>query len=202
MSIINHFAKEISVKVVYYGPGLSGKTTNIKYIHDHLPKELKTELVSLNTEQGRTLFFDYFPLEIGFIRGFKTRFQLYSVPGQVSYVASRNLVLRGADGIVFVADSQDDMQEENIDSFQDMTENLYSYGHDLSSIPIVMQYNKRDVENAIPIQELNDTLNKNNFPFTVATATEGKGVIKTLKMISREVIEDLNRRYSPFRGRP
>jgi signal recognition particle receptor subunit beta len=198
MSIINVFAKEISVKIVYYGPGLGGKTTNIKFIHEKLPEELKTKMVSLNTEEDRTLFFDYFPLDLGFIRGFKTRFQLYTVPGQVTYIATRRLVLRGVDGVVFVADSQDDMQEENIDSFQDMSENLYSYGHDLASLPIVMQYNKRDVENAVPIETLNSTLNKNDFPYTPAIATQGAGVIKTLRMIGRDVMDHLNRKYSPY----
>lgn len=198
MAVINKFTQEISVKIVYYGPGLSGKTTNLKVIHSRVPKELKSEMVSLNSHTNRTLFFDFFPLDIGAIKGYKTRLQLYTVPGQVDYGATRRLVLRGVDGIVFVADSQDDMQEENIDSLQDMTENLYSYGIDLFSLPLIFQYNKRDIRNIVPIKRLNDTLNKKNRPYAGAVASQGKGVIGTLKLAAREVMEDLNKKYSPY----
>ena len=192
MSSINFATREISCKVVYYGPGLSGKTTNLQVIHQKMPQDKRTDMVSLATEGGRTLFFDFLPLNLGDIKGFKTRFQLYTVPGQVYYNSTRKLVLRGVDGIVFVADSQRSRQAENIESLQNLRQNLQDYGMDLDDLPFVLQYNKRDMENVFTLDEMNAELNPNKVPFFPATAHNGKGVVTTLKTIAMLVIEKFN----------
>jgi hypothetical protein len=192
MSSINFATREISCKVVYYGPGLSGKTTNLQVIHQKMPSDKRTDMVSLATEGDRTLFFDFLPLNLGDIKGFKTRFQLYTVPGQVYYNSTRKLVLRGVDGIVFVADSQRSRQAENIESLQNLRQNLQDYGMDLDDMPFVLQYNKRDMENVFTLDEMNAELNPRNVPFFPATAHNGKGVVTTLKTIAMLVIEKFN----------
>ena len=156
MSSINFATREISCKVVYYGPGLSGKTTNLQVIHQKMPQDKRTDMVSLATEGDRTLFFDFLPLNLGDIKGFKTRFQLYTVPGQVYYNSTRKLVLRGVDGIVFVADSQRSRQAENLESLQNLRQNLQDYGMNLDDIPFVLQYNKRDMDNVFTLDEMNE----------------------------------------------
>lgn len=192
MSSINFATREISCKVVYYGPGLSGKTTNLQVIHQKMPQDKRTDMVSLATEGDRTLFFDFLPLNLGDIKGFKTRFQLYTVPGQVYYNSTRKLVLRGVDGIVFVADSQRSRQAENLESLQNLRQNLQDYGMDLDDLPFVLQYNKRDMENVFTLDEMNAELNPNKIPFFPATAHNGKGVVTTLKTIAMLVIEKFN----------
>ena len=192
MSSINFATREISCKVVYYGPGLSGKTTNLQVIHQKMPQDKRTDMVSLATEGDRTLFFDFLPLNLGDIKGFKTRFQLYTVPGQVYYNSTRKLVLRGVDGIVFVADSQRSRQAENLESLQNLRQNLQDYGMNLDDIPFVLQYNKRDMDNVFTLDELNAELNPRNVPFFPATAHNGKGVVTTLKTIAMLVIEKFN----------
>lgn len=192
MSSINFATREISCKVVYYGPGLSGKTTNLQVIHQKMPQDKRTDMVSLATEGDRTLFFDFLPLNLGDIKGFKTRFQLYTVPGQVYYNSTRKLVLRGVDGIVFVADSQRSRQAENIESLQNLRQNLQDYGMDLDDMPFVLQYNKRDMDNVFTLDELNAELNPRGIPFFPATAHNGKGVVTTLKTIAMLVIEKFN----------
>ncbi|HPW94353.1 MAG TPA: GTPase domain-containing protein [Fibrobacteraceae bacterium] len=192
MSSINFATREISCKVVYYGPGLSGKTTNLQVIHQKMPQDKRTDMVSLATEGDRTLFFDFLPLNLGDIKGFKTRFQLYTVPGQVYYNSTRKLVLRGADGIVFVADSQRSRQAENLESLQNLRQNLQDYGMDLDDMPFVLQYNKRDMDDVFTLDEMNKYLNPRSIPFFPATAHNGKGVVTTLKMIAMLVIEKFN----------
>ncbi|MCQ2090422.1 MAG: GTPase domain-containing protein [Fibrobacter sp.] len=192
MSSINFATREISCKVVYYGPGLSGKTTNLQVIHQKMPQDKRTDMVSLATEGDRTLFFDFLPLNLGDIKGFKTRFQLYTVPGQVYYNSTRKLVLRGVDGIVFVADSQRSRQAENLESLQNLRQNLQDYGMDLDDMPFVLQYNKRDMDSVFTLDELNAELNPRNVPFFPATAHNGKGVVTTLKTIAMLVIEKFN----------
>lgn len=196
MASINYAAREISVKVVYYGPGLSGKTTNLQVIHRKVPPEYKSDMVSLATETDRTLFFDFLPLDLGKIKGFSTKFQLYTVPGQVYYNATRKLVLRGVDGIVFVADSAPDKMQENVESFQNLEENLAEYGYKRENIPIIIQYNKRDLPNALPVEEIQRIVNKYNLPWTEAVANKGKGVFDSLKLIGKIVIDHLNKKYS------
>lgn len=188
MSFVNYHTKEINCKIVYYGPGLGGKTTNIQYIYQKTNAGNKGQMVTLNTENERTLFFDFLPLDLGEIRGFKTRFHLYTVPGQVFYEASRKLILRGVDGIVFVADSQVERMEANIESFQGLERNLLDQGYDLSKIPLVMQWNKRDLPNIVPIEDLQFQLNKKKHPAFEAIATNGPGVFETLKQISKAVL--------------
>ena len=192
MSSINFATREISCKVVYYGPGLSGKTTNLQVIHKKMPQDKRTDMVSLATEGDRTLFFDFLPLNLGDIKGFKTRFQLYTVPGQVYYNSTRKLVLRGADGVVFVADSQRSRQAENIESLENLRQNLLDYGMDLDDMPFVIQYNKRDMDDCLSIEELNRELNLKGVPAFPATAHNGKGVVTTLKAIAMRVIEKFN----------
>ncbi len=189
MSTINYAQKEISCKIVYYGPGLCGKTTNLQFIHEMLPQRNRGELVSLATQQDRTLFFDFLPLDLGKVKGFDTKFHLYTVPGQVYYNATRKLVLRGVDGIVFVADSQQDRLSENLRSLENLRDNLLEYGYDLKSIPWVIQYNKRDLDNISTIEELQNTLNPEGIPSFEAVATTGGGVKETLKAISSLVLE-------------
>jgi signal recognition particle receptor subunit beta len=188
MSFVNYHTKEINCKIVYYGPGLGGKTTNIQYIYQKTSSNNKGQMITLNTENERTLFFDFLPLDLGEIRGFKTRFHLYTVPGQVFYEASRKLILRGVDGLVFVADSQVERMEANLESYQGLERNLAEQGYDVSKVPMVMQWNKRDLPNIIPTEDLEFQLNKRKFPAFEAVATNGQGVFETLKMVSKSVL--------------
>jgi len=188
MSFVNYHTKEINCKIVYYGPGLGGKTTNIQYIYQKTSSQNKGQMVTLNTENERTLFFDFLPLDLGEIRGFKTRFHLYTVPGQVFYEASRKLILRGVDGLVFVADSQVERMEANLESFRGLEKNLNDQGYDMSKVPLVFQWNKRDLPNIVPVEDLQFQLNKKQLPAFEAVATSGHGVFETLKMISKSVL--------------
>jgi signal recognition particle receptor subunit beta len=195
MSIINYVNKEIQFKIVYYGPALCGKTTNLTYIHSQVAEAHKGELVSLATAADRTLFFDFLPLNAVVVKGFKTKFQLYTVPGQVIYNATRQLVLRSVDGIVFVADSQWDKMEENIESFKNLEENLVRQGSSHNQVPYVLQYNKRDLPNPAPVHYLDFLLNnrKVRVPSFVAVATTGQGVFATLNAISRLLLQKFAR---------
>ena len=188
MSFVNYQKKEINCKIVYYGPGLGGKTTNIQYVYQKTSGDNKGKMISLNSENERTLFFDFLPLDLGEIRGFKTRFHLYTVPGQVFYEASRKLILRGVDGIVFVADSQLERMEANKKSLEDLKNNLTLQGYDIEKMPIVMQWNKRDLKNVTPVAELEKELNEWDCPSFEASAIKGNGVFETLKMISKLVL--------------
>lgn len=188
MSFVNYHTKEINCKIVYYGPGLGGKTTNIQYIYQKTSSQNKGQMITLNTENERTLFFDFLPLDLGEIRGFRTRFHLYTVPGQVFYEANRKLILRGVDGLVFVADSQVERMEANLESFLSLEKNLSEQGYDISKVPMVMQWNKRDLPNVVPVEDLQYQLNKRKLPAFEAIATSGEGVFDTLKMISKSVL--------------
>jgi mutual gliding-motility protein MglA len=196
MVSINYAFREISCKVVYYGPGLSGKTTNLQYVHDRVPAKSRGDLISLATEADRTLYFDFLPIHVGDIGGFSTKFQLYTVPGQVFYNATRKLVLRGVDGIVFVADSQRAKMDENIESLANMYENLRENDIDAKAMPIVFQYNKRDLPDIATIEELEKTLNPEGRPYSEASAVKGVGVFDTMKRITKLVLEDTKRRTS------
>jgi signal recognition particle receptor subunit beta len=176
---------------VYYGPGLGGKTTNIEYVYNKVQPETRGKLISLATEQERTLFFDFLPVDLGSIRGFKTRFHLYTVPGQVYYNASRRLILKGVDGVVFVADSQPERMDANIASMQNLYENLAEYGYDPATLPLVIQYNKRDIPSAVPVEELRTQLNPDELPEYEAVAINGDGVFDTLKVVSKLVLKTL-----------
>ena len=191
MSLINYSSREINCKIVYYGCGLCGKTTNLLYIHEKLPSTIKGKMVSLATDTDRTLFFDFLPLELGEVNGFKTRFHLYTVPGQVHYDASRKLILKGVDGIVFVVDSQKNRIDENIESFENMKTNLKLQGYDPDDITYIIQYNKRDLPNLSEVDELEAILNKQNVPFFESIATTGIGVFDTVRAISKLVIARL-----------
>lgn len=193
MSFINYSSREINCKIVYYGPGLCGKTTNLQYVYNKTNPDAKGKMISLATETERTLFFDFLPLSLGEIRGFKTRFHLYTVPGQVFYDASRKLILKGVDGVVFVADSQIERMEANLESVENLRINLAEQGYDLNKIPCVMQYNKRDLPNAATIEELRRLLNPNALPEFQATATTGVGVFDTLKTIAKLVLQELKK---------
>ncbi|MFN3739487.1 MAG: GTP-binding protein [Thermodesulfovibrionales bacterium] len=195
MSFINYSSREINCKIVYYGPGLCGKTTNLQYIYKKTNPEQKGKLISLATETERTLFFDFLPLALGDIKGFRVRFHLYTVPGQVFYAASRKLILKGVDGVVFVADSQIDRMEANIESLEDLKINLSKQGYDLEKLPFVIQYNKRDLPNVVPLEELNKVLNPNGVPYFEAVATQGIGVFETLKGIAKLVLLELKKNY-------
>lgn len=195
MSFINYSSREINCKIVYYGPGLCGKTTNLQYIYKKTNPEQKGKLISLATETERTLFFDFLPLALGDIKGFRVRFHLYTVPGQVFYAASRKLILKGVDGVVFVADSQIDRMEANIESLEDLKINLSEQGYDLEKLPFVIQYNKRDLPNVVPVEELNKVLNPNGVPYFEAVATQGTGVFETLKGIAKLVLLELKKNY-------
>ncbi|MCB9092404.1 MAG: GTPase domain-containing protein [Halobacteriovoraceae bacterium] len=188
MSFVNYYTKEINCKIVYFGPGLGGKTTNVKYIYQQTSDDQKNKMVALDTDNERTLFFDFLPLHLGEIRGFKTRFHLYTVPGQSFYEASRKLILRGVDGIVFVADSQVDKMEENLASLKNMEEILLEQGYDSQKVPTVFQFNKSDLPNIASVQDLNAKLNKFDRPFFQACAVSGQGVFETLKMVSKLVL--------------
>lgn len=191
MSFINYAARELNCKIVYYGPGMGGKTTNLQYIYDQTAPEARGKMVRGAGETERTLFFDFLPLTIGEIRGFKTRFHLCTVPGQYFYDASRKLVLKGVDGVVFVADSQVDRMEENLTSLKNLDANLREQGYDMHHIPFVFQWNKRDVENPIPIKVLREQLNTFGAPELEAVALTGKGVFDTLKAISKGILKAL-----------
>jgi len=191
VSLINYSSREINCKVVYYGPGLGGKTTNIQYIYEKLAPETKGKLVTLATEMDRTLFFDFLPLELGEVKGFKTRFHLYTVPGQVYYNASRKLILRGVDGIVFVADSSESRFDANIEALYNLHDNLKEYDLSLDEIPFVIQWNKRDMPDAIPVDELNQELNPEGYDNFEAVAINGVGVFDTLKCVAKQVLRQL-----------
>jgi mutual gliding-motility protein MglA len=193
MSFINYSSREINCKIVYYGPGLCGKTTNLQYIYDKTNPQAKGKMISLATETERTLFFDFLPLSLGEIRGFKTRFHLYTVPGQVFYDASRKLILKGVDGTVFVADSQVERVEANIESLENLRINLTEHGYDLDKIPYVVQYNKRDLPNAAPLAELKDLCNPTKIPDFEACAVTGQGVFDTLKAVAKLVLQELRK---------
>ncbi|MFO8057697.1 MAG: GTPase domain-containing protein [bacterium] len=193
MSFINYPSREINCKLVYYGPGLCGKTTNLQYIYDKTKQEAKGKMISLATETERTLFFDFLPLSLGEIRGFKTRFHLYTVPGQVFYDASRKLILKGVDGVVFVADSQVERMEANIESLENLRTNLTEHGYNLDELPYVVQYNKRDLPNAAPVEELKETCNPTGVPDFEAVAVTGEGVFDTLKALAKLVIQELRK---------
>jgi hypothetical protein len=193
MSFINYSSREINCKIVYYGPGLCGKTTNLQYVYAKTNPEAKGKMISLATETERTLFFDFLPLSLGEIRGFKTRFHLYTVPGQVFYDASRKLILKGVDGVVFVADSQVERMEANMESFENLRTNLGEQGYDLNRIPSVVQYNKRDLPNAVAIEELRASLNPRTVPEFQAVAPTGVGVFDTLKAVAKLVLTELKK---------
>jgi signal recognition particle receptor subunit beta len=194
MAFINYAAREINCKIVYYGPGLCGKTTNIQWIHHKTRADAKGKLISLATETDRTLFFDFMPIELGMIRGFRTRFHLYTVPGQVFYEASRKLILKGVDGVVFVADSQEVRQDANIDSVQNLKANLAEHGYDPLTIPYILQLNKRDLPMILPADQLEKDLVYRDEPVVQAIATDGTGVFETLKGVIKQVLLDLKNR--------
>ncbi len=191
MSLINYSSREINCKIVYYGPGLCGKTTNLQHIYSRVPQETRGKMISLATEMDRTLFFDFLPLELGQIRGFRTRFHLYTVPGQVYYNASRKLILKGVDGLVFVADSQIDRFEANVESYMNMLDNLTEQDLAIEKIPFVMQYNKRDLPRVVPIDDLERELNPRKAPYFEAVALRGTGVFDTLKVACKLVLKTL-----------
>ena len=193
MSFINYSSREINCKLVYYGPGLGGKTTNLQFIYAKTSPEAKGKMISLATETERTLFFDFLPLSLGEIRGFKTRFHLYTVPGQVFYDASRKLILKGVDGVVFVADSQIERMEANLESVENLRVNLAEQGYDLNRIPYVVQYNKRDLPNIATVDELRRLLNPRSVPEYQAVAPTGVGVFDTLKAVAKLVLTELKK---------
>ncbi len=191
MSMINYASRAINCKIVYYGTGLGGKTTNLEYIYSRVNPDTKGKMISLATETERTLFFDFLPIDLGEVRGFKTRFHLYTVPGQVYYNASRRLILKGVDGLVFVADSQATRAEANIESMHNLYDNLETYGYDLETIPFAIQYNKRDMPNVLSSEELRAQINPVGVPDFEGIAIEGKGVFETLSCVSKLVIKAL-----------
>ncbi len=191
MSLINYSSREINCKIVYYGPGLCGKTTNLQHIYSRVPQETRGKMISLATEMDRTLFFDFLPIELGQIRGFRTRFHLYTVPGQVYYNASRKLILKGVDGIVFVADSQIDRYEANIESYMNMLDNMAEHDLNVEKIPFVFQYNKRDLPRVVPVEDLERELNPRKVPYFEAVALRGTGVFDTLKVTCKLVLKSL-----------
>jgi signal recognition particle receptor subunit beta len=193
MSFINYASREINCKIVYYGPGLCGKTTNLQFVYQKTAPDAKGKMISLATETERTLFFDFLPLSLGEIRGFKTRFHLYTVPGQVFYDASRKLILKGVDGVVFVADSQEERIDANIESLENLRINLKEQGYDLDKLPYIVQYNKRDLTGAMSVEELRRELNPTNVPEFEACATTGEGVFETLKAVAKLILIDLKR---------
>jgi hypothetical protein len=193
MAFINYAAREINCKIVYYGPGLCGKTTNLQTIYQRTSPDARGKMISLATETERTLFFDFLPLALGDIRGFKTRFHLYTVPGQVFYDASRKLILKGVDGVVFVADSQGERLDANIESMENLKDNLEEQGYDLEKIPFVIQYNKRDLPNQSPLEELQELLNPDQVPEFEACALTGEGVFETLKAVAKQILIELKK---------
>jgi signal recognition particle receptor subunit beta len=193
MTFINYASREINCKIVYYGPGLCGKTTNLQWIYDKTNPNAKGKLISLATETDRTLFFDFLPLELGTVRGFKTRFHLYTVPGQVFYDASRKLILKGVDGVIFVADSQVERMDANVESIENLQINLKAQGYDLLAIPYVLQLNKRDLPNVAPVDEMVRLLRKKGEPVFEAVASKGNGVFETLKGVAKLVLQELTK---------
>ena len=193
MSFINFAAREINCKIVYYGPGLGGKTTNLQVVYDKTGDKQKGKMISLATETDRTLFFDFLPLDLGTVRGFKTRFHLYTVPGQVFYDASRKLILRGVDGVVFVADSQEERMDANSEALDNLQENLKEHGYDFAKIPYVLQLNKRDLPTAMPLDVLKKELVKKGEPVYEAVAFQGTGVFETLKEVAKQVLAELKK---------
>ncbi len=195
MSIVNYATREITCKLVYYGPGRAGKTTNLHYIYEQLPPSRRGQMISLATQTDRTLFFDFLPLDLGTISGFTTRFQLYTVPGQAYYAATRKLVLQGADGVVFVADSQARLLEENVESLQDLHANLAEQGVDARALPLVIQYNKQDLPRdlVLEVPELQEHLNFRDVPHFAADALHGLGVFETLRCAAEQVLRRLSR---------
>jgi hypothetical protein len=193
MTFINYASREINCKIVYYGPGLCGKTTNLQYIFDSTAPQSKGKLISLATETDRTLFFDFMPLELGTVRGFKTRFHLYTVPGQVFYDASRKLILKGVDGVIFVADSQVERMDANIESLYNLEENLVLQGYDLKTIPYALQLNKRDLPNIVSVEDLTGELQRKGEPVLEAVASTGTGVFDTLKAVAKQVLTELRK---------
>ncbi len=193
MTFINYVAREINCKIVYYGPGLGGKTTNLQYVYQITSPENKGKLISLATETERTLFFDFLPIDLGQIRGFRTRFHLYTVPGQVFYDSSRKLILKGVDGVVFVADSQEERLDANLESLANLAQNLKEQGFDISSIPYVLQLNKRDLPSAMPVESLQQQLLVKGEPVLEAVAPRGVGVLDTLKAVARQVLVELRK---------
>lgn len=194
MTFINYAAREINCKIVYYGPGLCGKTTNIQFIYDKTNPGSKGKLISLATETDRTLFFDFMPLDLGTIQGFRTRFHLYTVPGQVFYDASRRLILKGVDGVIFVADSQESRFDANIESIENLRENLKTHGYDIKTVPYVLQLNKRDLPTSMPVKDLVDALQVKGEPVFEAVALTGVGVFDTLKAVAKMVLLNLKQR--------
>lgn len=194
MTFINYAAREINCKIVYYGPGLGGKTTNIQWIFDRTRGESKGKLISLATETDRTLFFDFLPIELGTISGFRTRFHLYTVPGQVFYDASRRLILKGVDGVVMVADSQEVRMDANLESIENLKAHLEEHGYDLDTLPYVLQLNKRDLPTALTLEQLDRSLRVKNEPVLEAVACEGSGVFDTLKAVVKQVLVHLKSR--------
>jgi signal recognition particle receptor subunit beta len=193
MTFINYASREINCKIVYYGPGLCGKTTNLQHIFESTAPQSRGKLISLATETDRTLFFDFMPLELGTVRGFKTRFHLYTVPGQVFYDASRKLILKGVDGVVFVADSQEERMDANVESLYNLEENLKAQGYDLMKLPYVLQLNKRDLPNVIPVEDLTAELRRKEEPVVEAIASSGAGVFDTLKAVAKQVLTELRK---------
>jgi len=193
MAFINYSNREINCKIVYYGPGLCGKTTNLQFVYKKTAPKAKGKMISLATETERTLFFDFLPLALGEIRGFKTRFHLYTVPGQVFYDASRKLILKGVDGVVFVADSQKDRLDANLESMENLKINLQEQGYDLEELPFVIQYNKRDLPNVASVEDLRNLLNPRKVPEFEAIAVSGQGVFETLKAIAKQVLLELKK---------
>jgi signal recognition particle receptor subunit beta len=193
MTFINYASREINCKIVYYGPGLCGKTTNLQHIFESTAPQSRGKLISLATETDRTLFFDFMPLELGTVRGFKTRFHLYTVPGQVFYDASRKLILKGVDGVVFVADSQEERMDANVESLYNLEENLQAQGYDLMKLPYVLQLNKRDLPNVIPVEDLTAELRRKEEPVVEAVASSGAGVFDTLKAVAKQVLTELRK---------
>ena len=195
MTFINYASREINCKIVYYGPGLCGKTTNLQFIYEKTNPNAKGKLISLATETDRTLFFDFLPLELGNVRGFKTRFHLYTVPGQVFYDASRKLILKGVDGVIFVADSQRERMDANVESLRNLELNLKTQGYEIRALPYVLQLNKRDLPSAVPVEEMKAKLGLNNEPVleAIAASEEGIGVFDTLKAVAKLVLQDLTK---------
>jgi signal recognition particle receptor subunit beta len=193
MTFINYASREINCKIVYYGPGLCGKTTNLQHIYDKSNIGTKGKLISLATETDRTLFFDFLPLELGTVRGFKTRFHLYTVPGQVFYDASRKLILKGVDGVIFVADSQEERMDANLEALDNLVTNLQGQGYNFNTIPYVLQFNKRDLPTAMPIEDMKKILCRRNENVVEACASKGIGVFETLRAVAKVVLQELNK---------
>ena len=193
MSFINFAAREINCKIVYYGPGLGGKTANLQWIYDNTTQTQKGKMISLATESDRTLFFDFLPLDLGTVRGFRTRFHLYTVPGQVFYDASRKLILKGVDGVVFVADSQEERLDANLETLENLQENLQEHGFDFKSIPYALQLNKRDLPSVLPVEELAKEIQVKGEPIIEGIAIQGVGVFETLREVAKQVLAELKK---------